>query len=78
MPESVTIDRKEYLKRYRETHREHFRALSHIRWETKKEQLKEIRNAKNECEICGGRFIMANKSLHVKTKKHSEALLIHS
>ena len=78
MPEPVSQDRKEYLQRYRETHREHFRALEHARWERKKEELKEIRNAKNECEICGGRFTYSNKSFHVKTKKHQAALSQHA
>ena len=76
MPEPVSQDRKEYLQRYRETHREHFRALEHARWERKKEELKEIRNAKKECEICGGRFTYSNKSFHVKSKKHQAALVV--
>ena len=67
-------DRSEYMKRYREAHREHLAALEHARWERKKEELKEIRNAKHECETCGGRFTYANKSFHVKSKKHQAAL----
>jgi len=74
MTEAPAQDRKEYFKRYREAHREHLAALEHARWERKKEELKEIRNAKHQCDICGGRFTMSNKSFHVKTKKHQAAL----
>ena len=74
MTEAPAQARSEYFKRYRETHREHLAALEHARWERKKEELKEIRNAKHACEMCGGRFTYSNKSFHEKSKKHQAAL----
>lgn len=35
----------------------------------------ELWYANNKCETCGGKFQTANKSNHVKTKKHKYALM---
>lgn len=50
---------KEYFKEYREKH---------------KEKLKEHYSKRYECE-CGGRYTRANKSQHIKSKKHQKYMV---
>ncbi len=41
----------------------------------KKEIVKKIRNEKIICDVCKGSTTYANKSIHIKTKKHQYELL---
>ena len=74
MPETVARDRREYMKQYRENHKEHLAELNHALWEKNKEIIKERRNQKHDCEICGGKYTLSGWSHHSKTQKHKNAL----
>ena len=74
MPEAIARDRREYLKQYYETHKERKKELDHEYWETNKDKIRERRNAKHNCETCGGRYTLSGWSYHTKTKKHQNAV----
>ena len=66
-------DRREYMKQYREAHKEHLAELNRALWEKNKDKINERRSEKHECEICGGRYTTKHKPTHEKTKKHQAA-----
>ena len=74
MPESRVRDRREYQKQYYESHKERFKELNHEHWERNKELINERRNAKHQCDICGGRYTTKHKTTHEHSKKHQRAL----
>ena len=63
---------KEYYKEYRETNKDIFKEYYKEYRETNKDIIKEHREANNEKIIClcGGKYVLYNKSAHNKTKKH--------
>jgi hypothetical protein len=52
---AIGFDKKEYQRIYYQIH---------------KEYMDEKHKQKNICEICGGKYTHANKSIHLKTLKH--------
>ena len=74
MSETRVRDRREYMRQYRESHREHLKELNHTYWERNKESINERRNTKHHCEICEGRYTMRHKHTHEHSKKHQRAL----
>ena len=60
---------KQIVENWRANNEERFKKWQSNRWEQNKDKLKEIRNAKNNCE-CGGRYTTTHKSEHFKSKKH--------
>jgi hypothetical protein len=61
----------EYAKEYREENKEAIVEYHKKRYEKNKEKL----NQKFNCE-CGGKYTHANKSKHLKSKKHQEYLQV--
>ncbi len=43
--------------------------------ETNRETIRARQNTKCTCDVCGGKFTLSNKVKHLKTKKHSDAVL---
>ena len=76
MTENKVRDRREYKKQYYESHKEHLKEVFHAYWERNKEAISERRNAKHQCDKCGGRYTMRNKSQHEHSKKHLRSLLV--
>ena len=78
MSETIARDRRDYMKQYWESHKKHLADLNHALWEKNKESIKERRNAKHQCEQCGGRFTLSGKAHHEKTRKHQNSLNIRN
>jgi hypothetical protein len=81
IPIRTEEDKKEYHKKYRETHKEEIKEY----YETHKEEIKEYqkeyrethkekRKTKMVCE-CGGRYTIGDISKHLKTKKHINQII---
>ena len=62
------------MKQYRENHKDRLKELNELYWERNKESINERRNAKHQCEICGGRYTTKHKIIHEQTKKHQSKL----
>ena len=62
--------RKEYMKQYRENHKQHMRELDRVNYEKNKETIKEKRGVKCNCEVCGGNCTLRHKTTYEKTQKH--------
>ena len=63
----------EYKKEYRELNKERANEYGKNYREANKEKIKQKQNEKHNCE-CGGKYTDANKSIHMKTKKHLKYL----
>ena len=74
MSETRVRDRREYMRQYRESHREHLKELNKAYWERNKESINERMNTKHQCEICGGRYTTKHRNTHEHSKKHQKAL----
>ena len=66
-------DRREYMKQYREAHKEHLAELNRALWEKNKDKINEYRSEKKVCEICGGCYTVRHKATHEKSERHQAA-----
>ena len=64
---------KEQVKEWYENNKDKVKEQMKDYQETNKEQIKEWKNTKCVCE-CGGKYTNANKSIHIKSKKHQKYL----
>ena len=62
-------DNKDKIKQYRENNKEKIIKQRKEYREDNKDKIRKNKNKKINCE-CGGRYIINNKSRHLKTKKH--------
>ena len=62
--------KQEYCKEYYENNKEKRKENSRTYYQKNKERLAE----RQQCDICGHSYQLANRSVHNKTKKHQEAM----
>ena len=66
--------RSEYMKQYRESHKEHIVELNKALYEKNKQAIQEKTGVHCACEICGGKFTIHHKTAHERSQKHQRAL----
>jgi hypothetical protein len=66
----------EHNKQYRQDHKEEAAEYDRQYRHTPKRQeyLRKFREQKNDCQVCGGKYMNHHKSEHLKSKKHQQAL----
>jgi hypothetical protein len=72
--ETTGQTRAEYLKKWREDHREHIAEWNKAYYQKHREALDAKKAHKFGCDVCGGKYTSSNKSIHERTNRHQRAL----
>ena len=69
-----TEDIKAYKKQYQSDNAEDIKAYKKQYYTKNSDKINARRSVKHNCDVCGGKYTLSNKSQHYKTKTHQKAI----
>jgi DNA repair exonuclease SbcCD ATPase subunit len=65
---------KAYKKQYQSDNAEDIKAYKKQYYTKNSDKINARRSVKHNCDVCGGKYTLSNKSQHYKTKTHQKAI----